>query len=478
MSEQNDKYILAEKMQSLNIVKDYSWNDKGLSAVFAELFKERCRYNTTAKEWFCFDGKIWVKDEGAMSTSRMAKVFVDALYYYAASLEDDKRDPFFKAIAPYGRFHNRETLIKDARDRFNFTQTALDRDLNLYNCQNGTLNLKTGKFSWHNPGDMLSKISNVWYNPNARSPLFEKFISDIMMGDAEKTKYLQKVLGATLTADTSMETCWILYGPSTRNGKSTLVETIAYMHGNTAGYATSMMPQTLATKQNKDSSRANGDIARLNGCRFLNASEPPKRMIFDTALLKNMLGRDTITARQIFERDFEFIPHFHLFINTNYLPLIQDDTLFSSGRVNVITFDRHFTPAEQDKTLKERLQSKENISGIFNWCMDGLRMFREEGAEPPATVTKATEAYRRTSDKFGNFMEECLEKTGRNTTAGAVYKCYQAWCEDNGFGTENKRSFFDELRAKGIFAETGTVNSLTARNVVKGYELIREDAWT
>lgn len=478
MSEQSEKFYLAEKMQKLNVVREYSWNDKGLSAVFAELFKDCCRYNTTAKEWYCFDGKIWAKDEGAMYTSRKAKVFTDALYLYAASIEEETRALFIKSISPYGKFHNRETLIKDARDWFNFTQTALDRDLNLYNCQNGTLNLDDWSFSLHKPADMLLKISNVWYDPDVRSPLFESFISDIMMGDTKKINYLQKVLGATLTADTSMETCWILYGPSTRNGKSTLVETIGYMHGNTAGYATSMMPQTLAIKQNKDSSRANGDIARLNGCRFLNASEPPKRMIFDTALLKSMLGRDTITARQIFEKEFEFIPHFHLFINTNYLPLIQDDTLFSSGRVNVITFDRHFTPAEQDKTLKERLQSKENISGIFNWCLDGLRMFRQEGAEPPITVAEATEAYRRTSDKFGNFLEECLQKTGRNTTAGAVYKRYQTWCEDNGFGTENKRGFFDELRAKGIFAETGTVNSLTARNVVKGYELIREDAWT
>ena len=77
---------------------------------------------------------------------------------------------------------------------------------------------------------------------------------------------------------------------------------------------------------------------------------------------------------------------------------------------------------------------------------------------------------------MGNFLSECLEKTGCNSTAGAVYKRYQIWCEDNGFGTENKRSFFDELRAKGIFAETGTVHNLTVHNVVKGYELVREDA--
>lgn len=68
-----------------------------------------------------------------------------------------------------------------------------------------------------------------------------------------------------------------------------------------------------------------------------------------TALLKSLLGRDSITARFLHQREFEFIPKFKLVINTNYLPVITDDTIFSSGRLNVVSFDRHFEPHEQDK---------------------------------------------------------------------------------------------------------------------------------
>ena len=60
----------------------------------------------------------------------------------------------------------------------------------------------------------------------------------------------------------------------------------------------SVKPESLAQKQNIDSRQASGDIARLAGCRLCNASEPPKRMLFDTALLKTLLGRDSITCRQ------------------------------------------------------------------------------------------------------------------------------------------------------------------------------------
>lgn len=467
-----DSANLFDTIAGLHPDTSYSWDDKGLSAVFAGVFMNQCRYNTTAKEWFVFNGRYWEPDPGAMRVSQLVKSFTDALLAYTVTIPDEgQRAKYLKAISPYGMNKRREILIRDARDVHFFAQSDLDADLNLFNCQNGTLNLTTGKFYAHEPGDMLARVSNVIYDPAAKSPLFEQFISDIMEGNQDKTLYLQKVLGIALTANTSLETCWLLYGPSTRNGKSTLVETMSFMMGNTGGYALSMQPQTLAQKQSKDTRQASGDIARLDGCRFLNASEPPKRMLFDTALLKTLLGRDTITARHLYEREFEFTPRFHLFINTNYLPLITDDTLFSSGRINVIRFDRHFSPDEQDATLKDKLRTPENISGIFNWCLQGLRAFREEGATPPASVRAATDEYRQSSDKFGNFMAECLVKSSRNCAASAAYQRYHTWCEDNGFGTENKRSFFDELKSKGLLANSGTVDGLTVHNVICGYQL-------
>ena len=108
----------------------------------------------------------------------------------------------------------------------------------------------------------------------------EEFIGEIMQGDVEKAKYLQKVCGLSLTADTSNETCWLLFGASTRNGKSTLVETLAHVFGD---YATAALPESLALRKNKDTRNASGDIARLDGARLVAMSEPPRRMLFDVA---------------------------------------------------------------------------------------------------------------------------------------------------------------------------------------------------
>lgn len=457
----------------------YPQNDKGLGALFADTYRNLCRFNVTAKEWYVYDGRIWKEDTGGMHTSRFAKELADALLVYAAGIlgmDEDKKKQYVDFVLRLGKRQVRNTMIEDAKDRYFISKGDLDKDLYLFNCQNGTLDLKEFQFRAHDPNDLLAKISNVVYDPEAQSTEFERFITDIMQGDERKIDYLQKLLGYALTGDTSLETCFILYGATTRNGKSTLVETFAYMLGNTAGYALNMKPETLAVKQNNDSRQASGDIARLDGCRFLNAAEPPKRMIFDTGLLKTLLGRDSITARHLHEREFEFVPVFKLFMNTNFLPLITDDTLFTSGRINVITFDRHFEPHEQDKTLKDRLKKQENISGFFNWCIKGLQKFYLSGAEPPAAVTAATGEYRTNSDKMGNFISECLEPANENCKALDVYNAYQNWCKSNGYGTENKGNFFAELKAKNMFFATGTINGKTLCNVVKGYKITQQTA--
>ena len=233
-----------------------------------------------------------------------------------------------------------------------------------------------------------------------------------------------------------------------------------------------MTPETLAVK-NKNSSAPSSDIARLNGCRFLYTPEPQKKMLLNTELIKALTGHDKITARFLYQREQEFYPVFKLIMNTNYLPMITDDTVFASNRIRVISFDRHFEEYEQDKGLKAVLRSPGNLSGILNWCLDGLRKYREEGLEPPMTVRIATDEYRHKSDKVGLFVEDALIKDPNcNVSGNDVYDTYGVWCERNGYGTEGKQNFFSDLRSKGLLHDTGTVNGKTARNVVKGYNLI------
>ena len=451
--------------------EQFETSDKGFGRLFATVFKDVHRYNPSRRDFMLYDGSRWRDDIEGLAARSAAKDLSDALVRYAVSVDKDGK--YLKAVTPLCNIRNRNNMLQDSRDVYYFSNEQLDTEDYLLNVKNGTLDLTADKpvFMRHNPDMLLSKICNVNYDPAAICPEWNKFLEQIMQGDKEKIQYLQKIAGLSLTGNTQEETCFILYGSSTRNGKSTLCETLIHLLGD---YALTMKPESLAVKQNLDSRQASGDIARLAGCRFCNASEPPKRMLFDTALLKSLLGRDSITARHLHQREFSFVPKFKLVINTNYLPTITDDTVFGSGRINVISFDRHFEPHEQDKHLKDKLKQESELSGILNWCIKGLQLYRQEGLKPPAAVQQATETYRTDSDKIGNFIKECLTKTGKNSSVKTIYEVYGRWCEDNGFGVENKGNFMAELKSKGVYASSGTVDGKTVKNIVKGYSVEAE----
>ena len=450
----------------------YSRDDKGNGELFSDVFKDELHFDTTANQWRYFNSKYWQIVERGLIASRWAKLLQEALLELSLSSKLKKEvnesvNDFRKHILNLGKKPVRDNMLKDAKDKFPICKTDLDKDIYLLNCQNGTLDLKTFEFRGHRAEDFISKISNVRYDSNASNEIWKKFILEVMKNDNEKVEYLQKAIGYSLTGATSLETCFILYGETTRNGKSTLTESIKYLLGD---YAMQMNPETLAKREN-NSKAASGDIARLDGIRFLNVSEPSQNMILDEALIKKLTGRDTITARKLYESEFEFIPEFKLFMNTNHLPQISDNTVFSSGRINVITFDKHFTPEEQDIGLKDKLKTSEILSGILNWCIEGLKMFNETGLKPPQSVINSTSKYKEDSDDISRFMNQCLITSKNNISAKEVYENYSKWCDDFNISNKNKQSFFEALRNKNILKLSGTVNGKTIKNIICGYSI-------
>ncbi len=132
-----------------------------------------------------------------------------------------------------------------------------------------------------------------------------------------------------------------------------------------------------------------------------------------------------MNARFLHENSFDFKPQFKLYINSNYRPAISDLTLFSSDRVIIVTFDRHFGEDEQDKNLKELFTMPNSQSAILNWLLECYRLIQTEGLMIPDSVKEAIEEYRKDSDKVARFTEECLEQIdGAEVRTSAVDKAY------------------------------------------------------
>lgn len=419
----------------------YGRNEIGMGNMFADYFKQIARYNSERKGWYVYDGSVWRPDKGGLKVSELAKLLADKLHIFALTItEEDSRKRFIERVKKLQLRKHRDTMLKDAMSVYPISMQAFDRNKYLFNCKNGTLDLKTMEFREHRPEDYLTMESGIAYDPDADCPRWHTFIKEVMCGDSDLAGFFQRSLGYALTGDTSQECMFILYGATSRNGKGTAMETFLKIMGD---YGKTSNPDMLAAKfRGGNTGGPSEEVARLVGARFVNISEPEKKITFNAALVKRMTGNDTINARYLNENSFDFVPVFKIFINTNYLPNVNDMTLFQSGRLKIIPFNRHFEEGEQDQGLKGQFAQPENLSGIFNWCLEGYRKFCQQGLETPDAVKKATEEYKDDSDRIGQFIEAWIvEDKNAELRTSAAYQLYAKWCEENGYTSENQKNF-------------------------------------
>lgn len=438
--------MLAEMQPHTN--PRYQRDEIGIGNIFADYFKPIARFDANRTIWYVYDGSVWQPDEGGLAVAELAKLLADRLYTFALQIKDeDTRNRYIKRVQKLQLRKNRKTMIEDAKSVHPVLHSAFDRDNYLFNCRNGTLDLRTMAFRPHDPKDFLTMLSGVTYDPEAKCPRWNQFVTEVMKGDADTALYLQKALGYTLTGETTLEAMFILYGATSRNGKGTTMETFLKIMGD---YGKTSNPELLGTRfGGVNASGPSEEIARLAGARFVSISEPEKKITFNAALVKRMTGNDTLNARFLHENSFDFKPVFKIFINTNYRPNVSDMTLFSSGRLNVIPFERHFEEHEQDKGLKAFFSTEENLSGIFNWCLEGYREFCKHGLEKPEAVKRAIEKYRADSDRIGQFIEAWLEVGERfEVRTSAAYRLYNQWCEKYGYHTENVKNFNNAISTR------------------------------
>ena len=424
----------------------YQRDEIGIGYAFADYFKPIARFDRERGIWYVFDGKVWQPDDNALAVAELAKRLADRLYTFALQIKDeDTRNRYIKRVQKLQMRKNRRTMIEDAKSVYPVPHSIFDRNTDLFNCQNGTLNLTTGEFKAHDPADFLTLMSGITYDPKATCDRWTTFISEVMCNDADLASYLQKALGYALTGDTSLECLFILYGATSRNGKGTTMETFLRIMGD---YGKTSNPEMLSTKfGNTNASGPSEEIARLAGVRFVNISEPEKKITFNAALVKRMTGNDTLNARFLHENSFDFKPNFKIFINTNYKPSVSDMTLFYSNRLKLIPFKRHFEEHEQDKGLKNFFAEPANLSAIFNWCYEGYRLFRASDLSDPAAVVAATKEYQEESDRIGQFVDAWLEEgEAYEVRTSAAYKLYGEWCDKYGYRKENSTNFNNAIQ--------------------------------
>ncbi len=217
--------------------------DNELATRFIDQHGKDLRFVIEWGSWIVWDGKRWLRDPNGTILLGKARSFSAGMWTSFASIapKDLTRDEINK-IRTFCRVSNSDNGIKsflnlakaDTRILIHFDR--LDVQVNLLNVQNGTIDLCTGELKPHSSDDLLTQIANVSHDAKADCDLWTKSLSIIFDGDSTLIKYLQQLLGYSISGDIGQNILPIAYG-SGCNGKSMLWNTVLSLLGDYAGLA-------------------------------------------------------------------------------------------------------------------------------------------------------------------------------------------------------------------------------------------------
>ena len=325
--------------------------------------------------------------------------------------------------------------------------SRFDQNPYLINCQNGTFDLKNMCFREHDWADYLTMQTNFEYTMQDVSfPRWEQFVEEVLEGDTAKARYLQKAFGYSMVGVANEECMFILHGKTTRNGKSTMLNAIHHLLGDYAAVAPAALICRAGTNKNADA--ANPMLASLKGKRFVTMAENKQDERIDEDTVKQLTGGEEVRARNLYEDPISFLPQFTLWLSCNDLPAITDRSVFMSERVRVVEFNRHFTAAERDKSLKTLFHTPEAMKGIFAWLVEGYALYRREGLVMPSDMEVVIEQYERDNDLVLQFLEDkCKQDADAVIPQKTLYDLYKIWCRSNGLFVFSAKKFSAELDA-------------------------------
>lgn len=380
-------------------------NDLYNARVFKKMFEGELLWNKNAGGWFIHN-EYWQLDTND-SIKTYAIQLVDEMKNHTKNWgktekgteQDDMKQSWIRHVRNSGQSAKMASMLDCAKGLMAF-EGVFDWDHWLLNCKNGTVNLKKGELYKHDPLNYCTKICKINYDPNAICPIWISFLNDIFMGNNTVIDYLQKVIGYSLTGMTNEQCFFILWGDGC-NGKSTFIETIAYILND---YGMTCDSKTLMAK---DGNQINNDVARLKGARFVSAGETNRYKEFDEAVIKRLTGNDKIIARFLNKENFEFYPTFKIFITTNHKPNIRSIDEGIWRRVRMIPFLLKIDNNKMDKFLVDKL--KEEASGILAWAVQGCLGWQMEGLKEPELIHEAGKKYKMEEDRIGTFLsDECI----------------------------------------------------------------------
>jgi len=405
------------------------------------------RYCYERKKWLVWNGQMWGWDYGA-KVLQLAKETARSILAEASAEEDDAKRKDLVQHARRSEAENRLTAmvnLAQSETGIAITTKGLNADDWLFNCRNGTIDLRTGELRPHQRDSYITITAPVEYHPSTQSTDWEKFLTRITNKNKELRGYLQRCAGMCLTGDTGAQVMLFPYG-SGENGKSTFLMVLYYVMGS---YATMADPDTFMV-DTRGRSGPNENLANLYGKRLVVSTEVEEGRKLSVTRVKAMTGGEEIQASRKYEHEITWRPTHKVWLSGNHKPIITDTTHAIWRRVKLIPFMVRIPEDERIDGLAEILASRGGAA-ILAWMVQGCMEWLTKGLQEPQTVKSATADYRGEMDLLAPFLEDCcVIGANEDVTIKELYVAYTKYCEETGERYMGKKKFGGRLREKGF----------------------------
>ena len=452
-------------------------NEDGDAHLFQRLYTDKFIFDHGANLWAEWLGHCWRDDETENAYKRLESVV--ELYRAALSVErkSEKRleveikktlDPI-AAAELIAKHKVRKAIKKELRGRIRGLESASrkrnvlwlagigtgltgrewDKNPWLLGCNNGVVDLKTGKLRAGKQTDYIKTATEIDFDASADCPKWKQFVKEVFDHDEDLINYVKRLFGYGITGLKEEHVLPVLHGTG-RNGKGTFVETNKKVMGPLAHKTKA--ESLLDNGRLKASGTADADVIAFMGKRLVWASETSEGGRMNVGKIKELVGGDTLNARAPYaRRPVEFEPTHLLCLITNAKPYANASDYAIWERLRLIPFTLSFVdePKEEherqvNKKLPEELGKE--LPGILNWLVEGCLEWQILGLTPPDIVKAATKSYQKENDLIGDFISECCEVGhDKEIKAGLLYGAYEIWCKSMGHKPLNGKRFAQEV---------------------------------
>ena len=421
-----------------------------IAEVIYEVYKDNYVCSSSKhKTWYEFFNHRWVEcDNGVSLRKHITKDIVDKYKTFTTychnrgrkdpdeeDLWDERAGVCTKIIRKLKDVSFKDKLMKECADLMYVPhfEDKLDSNKYLIGFDNGVYDLIKGEFRDGKYEDYITKSVGYDYteeiDDNIESNI-KKFFLEIMP-KKENRKYLLRFLSSQL--DGKQAHLFHIFTGNGANGKSILSKLIGCTMGGYGG----VLKSSYCSQEQKHSSSASPDLAKLKGIRSVIIHEPNSDKIIKASNVKYITGGDTIQARSLHKEPVEFTPQFELVLPCNDMPKMEIDG-GTIRRIRVIPFSSKFVenPNPKEKHHKQYKIDRTLEDKVDIWKSTFMRMLidiynkvdskNDILHNPPKDVVAFTKKYTEGSDKFISVLNDIGEKEeGHNISLSYFHRCYK-----------------------------------------------------